>query len=255
MTAANSAQRKQAPLLTIRPPAGPRGPWLAFLPFAGGNAWSAGDLQAAVPASAGIAAMQYPGRGPRFSESPASSVQELATQVLPELASRQPLVLFGHSFGALIAFELALLLEDLATPATALVVSAASAPGHSRDRNSHLLDDDGMVELLRSRGGTLPELLDSPELLELMIPVIRSDFALGNAYAPTARLLATPIFAFGGRDDSAVPAEGLRRWADRTERWGGSGQFDGGHFYYLQYPEPMRQRLAAIFEPRERNDC
>jgi surfactin synthase thioesterase subunit len=248
------ARQLQAPLLTIRPPVERHSPLLTFLPFAGGNAWAVGDFEAAVPASAGIAAMQYPGRGPRSSHQPASSVEELASQLAPELASREPVALFGHSFGALVAFELARLLEGTGTPAAVLVASAAPAPGHSRDRTSHLLDDDGMVELLRSRGGTLPELLESPELLEMMIPVIRSDFALGNAYVSTARLQDTPIFAFGGRDDAAVPAEGLWHWADRTERWGGSDLFDGGHFYYRQHPEPVRQRLAAIFELRERND-
>ncbi len=134
-----------------------------------------GEWSAAVPPGVSLMAVQYPGRGDRFGEQPVDDVAAMAGCVAAELLRLPPgdHVLFGHSLGALVAYETALLLRDAGEEPRALCVSAALPPGSMTNRGVHLAPDDEFWSTLCALGGIEPAVAENAEL-DLLLPVIRS---------------------------------------------------------------------------------
>jgi medium-chain acyl-[acyl-carrier-protein] hydrolase len=146
----------------------------------------------------------------------------------------KPFAFFGHSMGALIGYELALLLrrEKLAAP-THLFVSGRTAP-HIRSGQviTYNLPDDKFVEELRRLKGTPEQVFEHPELLNLMIPLLRVDFEICETYSSANELpLDCPITAFGGAEDEEVPRERIEGWRDHTSAPFSLHILPGGHFF------------------------
>lgn len=208
-----------------------------FFPPAGGSASSALALAGAVPEEWSVWGVQYPGRGPRLREPCAGSIREIAEACLREvLAAPCPTLLFGHSFGAFVAYDTAQLLESRGRPAAGLLVSGTSAPGSpTTELDPDGLSDAGLVAALTRQGGTSPELLADEELMELVLPALRADLSLGRRYADDhGRRLATPVAGLGGRRDRALSERELRTWRRHTDAWLGHELGEGDHFFYLQ---------------------
>ena len=213
---------------------------LFCLPYAGGGAQIFRNWQAAFPASTGVQVwpVQYPGRGTRLRERPHTDwralVEELAEAVLP--LTDKPFALFGHSMGATLAFELARLLrERRGVEPRRLFVSGRRAPQvPDPDAPTHELPDDEFIAELRRLNGTPAELLDDPELMQLMLPVVRADFTLTQTYEHTPRPpLGCPFSVFGGLRDRDVPREYLEGWCEHTTGPCSLRMFDGDHFFLL----------------------
>ncbi|KPI17911.1 Thioesterase [Actinobacteria bacterium OV450] len=231
----------------LTPDAAPELPVALVFPFAGGSAHSVREWGERLAGHRAIA-VQYPGRGTRLGEPFAASVEELAAALVDEYATfsaEAPSLLLGHSMGSLVALETALVFQDRGTPVGTLVVSAASPPGTraggdgplSESRHGkalHLLGDDELAASLVAAGGLPAETLDEPELLAMALPVVRHDFRLGWTYRHPVpgRVVSCPLFALGGIDDQAVPAEVLRGWASLTTGTFTTRTWPGGHFYY-----------------------
>jgi surfactin synthase thioesterase subunit len=136
--------------------------------------------------------------------------------------------------GALAAFEMSHQLARRGIlPPTLLVVSghgAASLP--STDKPVHASSDDEFFARLRELNATPPEVLETPELLELMMPILRADFRAAETYAAANRpKLAIPIVAYGGLLDADVSRDQLLAWADETTACCTVRMFPGGHFF------------------------
>jgi surfactin synthase thioesterase subunit len=215
------------------------GPRFVFFPPAGSSASSGWSLARAVPQSWSVLSVQYPARGPRLREPAARSVRELSHACLQALGPGEPTLLFGHSFGAYVAYDLAQLMERRATPATGLIVSGMPAPGSVlRRMTSEDLSDGALIASLGRQGMTAAELLANEELMEMVLPVLRADLALARRYRddhlqPLAR---TPVLALAGRQDRLVTPEQVIAWRAKTDRWLGHELPPGEHFYYL--PDP-----------------
>lgn len=211
---------------------------LFCLPHVGGGASAfSGWIDPLAPV-AEVCPVQLPGREDRLGEPPATRMDELvdamATALLPFLDV--PFVVFGHSMGGIVAYELAgeLWRRHRLVPAV-LVVSSSSAPHLIDHRHTALagLSDAEFVRVLDETYGGIPAaLLDQPELLDLYLPVMRGDMALMDSYRPLERApVHAPIVALGGTEDTGVPREAIEAWSGYTTRGCTVRMLPGGHFH------------------------
>jgi medium-chain acyl-[acyl-carrier-protein] hydrolase len=147
----------------------------------------------------------------------------------------RPFAFFGHSMGAMVAFELARHLQQAELPQPAvLFVSGCRAPHLSRFQPAiHSLPDHEFVEALQELNGMPDELLQLPEAMEMFLPVLRADFALVERYQydSVGSPLKCRIRAFGGLDDPRVQPEMLESWSEHTDGGFKSQYFSGDHFF------------------------
>lgn len=220
---------------------------LVCVPHAGGGA-SAFREWGAEFSSIEVLAAQLPGRECRFGEPLQSSIAPLVSNLADALGPwrDREFALFGHSMGALIAFELARELRRRGgLQPTALIVSGHAAPQLERTRRPlHGLSDAEFVGEIRRLGGTPAEVLENDELMALLLPRLRADFAVCDTYgfgddAP----LTCSVLAFAGRADSRVDRPGLEAWRCHTTGRFASRWFEGGHFYPLESRDAL---LAAL---------
>ncbi|CAL9395518.1 hypothetical protein SUDANB6_01350 [Streptomyces sp. enrichment culture] len=118
----------------------------------------------------------------------------------------EPLALFGHSMGAVVAYEVTLELEHRhGQVIDLLAVSGSRAPHERENHDRHALDDAGLIEELRRLNADFADLLDSPELLELVLPSIRADFGVVAGYLRTPPVpVRAPLLVLGGSEDPDV---------------------------------------------------
>ncbi len=244
----------------IRPPGGPRRLRLYCFPYSGGNAAAFVPWQREIDPAIEVCAVQLPGRGARFREPPYTSFQALI-QALGEMLRTQneagagPFAFYGHSLGSLIAFELARHCRRHKLPMPVhLIVSGCNAPPlRGKSKRLHELPDDQLIEKLRDYNGTPREILDNRDLMRLLLPAVRADFALGADYHYEAEApLPIPLTALSGKNDKHVEAGDLRAWQKETsvayrEHW-----FDGDHFFINEARQLVLDCLATELLGAER---
>jgi medium-chain acyl-[acyl-carrier-protein] hydrolase len=159
-------------------------------------------------------------------------VKEIAQGLQPQFD--KPFVFFGHSLGALIAFELAReTRRQFGLLPLHLFASARVAPQTNRPRRPiHGLPESEFIEEIRRLNGTPKEVFDVPELLELILPVLRADFALNETYTYSSEPpLACPITTFGGLNDDSTTPDGLAAWRGQTSSTFTLRMLPGDHFF------------------------
>jgi Predicted thioesterase involved in non-ribosomal peptide biosynthesis len=212
--------------------------YLFCFPYAGATAQIFNTWRAAFPPSTGIQVcpVQYPGRGNRMHESLYTDCRLMVDAFLPYMLPLldKPFALFGHSMGAIIAFEVVRALRRRGGPQPLhLFVSGRRAPQvPCREPHTFNLPDDEFTEELRRLNGTPPEVLENPELMQLVLRIVRGDFALTQTYVYTKEpLLTCPISIFGGLYDIDVTREDLAAWCEQTEGTCSLRMFEGDHFF------------------------
>jgi medium-chain acyl-[acyl-carrier-protein] hydrolase len=209
---------------------------LFCFPYAGGNSLIYRKWPTGLPATVELCAIQLPGHGNRLREKPFDRltplVSALATELLPYLD--KPFAFFGHSMGALISFELARLLRrEFGKGPEQLFVSGHRGPriinGGPRIYD---MPREEFIEQLRRLNGTPKEVLEHPELIDLMTPILRADFAITETYeylneAP----LDCHLTAFGGLGDIEVTRKHLEAWRAETRASFSLRMFPGDHFF------------------------
>lgn len=215
---------------------------LVCFPHAGGAAsyfFAASRALASAGAPVQVLAAQYPGRHDRRHEPAFESVEDLADAVTAALVTGgrlhpdRPPALFGHSMGAVIAFEVARRLErDAGLVASGLFVSGRRAPSTRRTERVHLLDDRGLVDELRRLSGTQGSLLDDDEVVAMILPAVRGDYRAVETYRadPGARVNA-PVTALVGTDDPLTTIQEAAAWREHTTAGFHLRVLPGGHFY------------------------
>ncbi len=209
---------------------------LFCLPYAGGAASAYRTWEDGLPADVEVSPVQLPGRGARFREPSCRHLGDLVPALADGVAPLldRPFALFGHSMGAVVAFELVRELRRRGAPAPVLLaVSGRQAPRRPEPEPpfSHLPDAEFLEELRRRYDGIPPEVLAERELLQLLLPTLRADVEAleGYVYAVDAPL-ACPISCFGGEDDRVTVAD-LEAWCDETSAPVNVRRFRGGHFF------------------------
>jgi surfactin synthase thioesterase subunit len=208
---------------------------LLCLPHAGGSASYFYPMSAALSPRIDVCAVQYPGRQDRRAEPCIDDISCLADAIfvaLREEADERPVVLFGHSMGATVGFELARRLTAVGRAPAALMVSARTAPTRNVDHGVHRLSDAGVVAEIGKLNGTSGALLDDAELLSMILPSIRADYRAVETYqcAPGAHVNC-PIIALTGDADPKTTVSDAGAWAVHTTGGFELKLFPGGHFY------------------------
>ncbi len=168
-------------------------------------------------------------------EPPYVEVETLAADLIPAMRPwlDRPFALFGHSMGALLAFECARRLRDIGRHPSRLYVAACRAP-HLPLRRPPLRDapDAALLDELRMLGGSPDEVLNSAELMAFLLPLIRADLRLFETYRHAqSDTLTIPIVAFGGREDAGVPDDDIDAWRNHSSGRFARHMLPGGHFF------------------------
>jgi surfactin synthase thioesterase subunit len=223
---------------------------LFCFPFAGGSAAIYNTWPGGMPAGVELCAVQLPGRERRLMEKPFDSLPTLVDALLPVLAPLldRPFAFFGYSMGSRIALEVTRRLHVRNGPLPRGLLLAAAGPPRENDRAPiHHLPEAEFIAHLRKYDGTPEEILQHRELLELLLPTLRADFALawwenGN-YAVKLNI---PISAMGAVGDAHVPLARLETWREETSSPDFRVRhFEGGHFFIRQQQDAL---LAAVRE-------
>jgi medium-chain acyl-[acyl-carrier-protein] hydrolase len=218
---------------------------LFCLPHAGGGAGSYREWVAGLAPEIEVLPVQLPGRETRFFERPFANIEPLLKALLDGLRPYldKPFAFFGHSLGALIAFELMRHLQDDGYAPAHLFVSGYGAPHLPGNLPPmHHLADDQFVAALQELNTMPTAVLENEELLTLLLPLLRADFAIYEQYQfEVAAPLNCPITILGGKADVLVPPEMLAPWNEHTTQPGEVRLFEGGHFYLHEEPTAVWQ--------------
>jgi medium-chain acyl-[acyl-carrier-protein] hydrolase len=218
---------------------------LFCLPHAGGGAGGYREWVAGLAPEIEVLPVQLPGRETRFFERPFTTMASLQEGLLEGLRPYldKPFAFFGHSLGALIAFELIRNLRQEGLAPIHLFVSGYGAP-HLPGKlpPMHHLADSQFVASLKDLNTMPLAILENEELLTLLLPLLRADFAIYEQYQfQTGEPLACPITILGGKADTLVSPEMLSPWREHTTLPGKIHLFDGDHFYLHEEPTAVWQ--------------
>jgi medium-chain acyl-[acyl-carrier-protein] hydrolase len=222
---------------------------LICLPFAGGGASAFRSWPDSLPLTVDVCAVQPPGRETRFREPPYNRLRPLVTALADALAPLFdiPVALYGHSMGAMTAFELAREFRRRggSKPARLIVTGRVAPHVPPRRRPLHTLPDAEFRTELKELSGTPAAVLESDELMRLYLPLLRADFAAHETYRYVEEPpLDCPILVVFGADDSLAPPDDLSGWRQHTNAGFESHVVPGGHFF-LQTHAPLLQRMIT----------
>lgn len=238
-------------LQRLRPHPRPVARMICFA-HAGGSASSFATLARTVDGPLEVLAVQSPGRQDRRREPCLETVAELAAGALPAVLERSelPIALFGHSLGAVVAFEVARLMEAEGVAPRHLFASGRRAPSVLRAESVHQRSDAGILTELRLLGGPGVEMLDDPEIAAAFLPAIRSDYRAVETYrCEPGALVRCPVTVLVGDRDPRVSRVEAEAWQSHTSAAFELREFPGGHFYLWERPAEVAaavQRELAV---------
>jgi medium-chain acyl-[acyl-carrier-protein] hydrolase len=229
---------------------------LFCFPFAGGGASAFRTWQANLPPEIEACAVQFPGRENRFREPALTRIRELAAGAAEGLLPYcdMPFAFFGHSLGGMVSFELARLLRRRNEPLPVqMFVSACRAP-HLPDPHPplHGLSQGDFIREVRDRYDSIPAaVVESAELLQLVMPTVRADFEAFETYRyADEAALPLPITCFGGVDDRYATPQELEAWQAQTRGSFRLRLYPGGHFFLQGAERAVLEELAADLKER-----
>ena len=156
-------------------------------------------------------------------------------------AQNQGVAVFGHSLGAVLAFELARLIESQAlAPLAHVFVSGSPGPATRRENRATGLDDERFLAKVEELSGYHHAAFDDDTLKSMLLPTLRADVMMHENYlAGRGARIEAPIMAIRGRDDTLVSAQQAREWAGFTRSGFGYAEMPGGHIYLRDAPGPL----------------
>ncbi|MFD6247231.1 thioesterase II family protein [Streptomyces roseolus] len=223
-------------------PAGARRWKVLFFPHSGSSAGSYQRLASLLSGDARTACVQYPGRAEREREPLFTDLHRLADEVAAAFArwrGDDPVLIFGHSLGAAVAYEVVRRTAD--QDRLLLAVSGHPAPSRlSLPLDRPTFSDDQVVDVVKQLGGADADLLEHPLLRQLFLPVIRADLSAHARYRPAAdSAVRCPVLALMGDHDPLTNPSDVRAWQEHTRAPLRVHAFAGGHFFTDEHPEEV----------------
>jgi surfactin synthase thioesterase subunit len=224
------------------------------LPHAGAGAGVYRDWGRGLPTSIAACPVQPPGREKRLAERPMTSVEEISRRLAPEIIMmvRPPYAIFGHSTGALCAFEVSREIRRLNGPLPVhLFVGGRRAPSVPMVRTELAGMPTGkLAEALRQLGGTPEYILQNPAMLELLQPLLVADFQVNEAYDYHAEpSLPVPITAFASTHDPFARPDQVAGWQGETSARYTQIMLEGNHFAIFDHAAAVLRQITADLEP------
>ncbi|MEU7026400.1 alpha/beta fold hydrolase [Streptomyces sp. NPDC046275] len=245
-------RRHLAPV--AEPPAGPAAgePFTLLLTHhAGGSAAAFAPLLRHLPADWRLLAVDLPGRLMAMGEGGCRTTTEAVEWLAPLTrrvldGPRGPYGVFGHSMGALIAYELSRTLSRDGRPPVWVGLSGAPAPGHRPERaQRHLWTRERLTAFLRELGGTPEEVLQVPDLVGPMVEALRGDLSIVDTYEEhPGPPLGVPLSLFTGEDDPVAHPGIAAPWAGHTTGPTARHSWPGGHFYLFEHAAEVCARIV-----------
>jgi medium-chain acyl-[acyl-carrier-protein] hydrolase len=207
-------------------------------PYAGGSATVFHSWPNQLPPEIEVWTVHPPGRGPRIRDKAITNLDTYADQLSDalraEMVGGKPFAFFGHSMGALVAFEVARRLRALNDALPVMLLASGRRAPHLPSRRSdiHALSDDELLERIRALNGTPAAVLDNADLMQLLIPALRADFQVCETYTFEQQApLSCPIVVYGGLDDEEAPRDMLEAWQEHARTPIQLRMFPGDHFF------------------------
>lgn len=224
---------------------------LFCFPYAGGNPSIYRDWHRYLPSSLEVCPIQLPGHGARMEEKPFFEIKPLINELanfFTDFSFQKKSIFFGHSLGALIAFELVREIKKRGGVEPSLFIASSCSAPHwpmVKTNDFSTLPDASLIEYLRQLGGTPEEVLKDTALMKLFLPMIRADLKLTETYLyEEGELLSCPILACGGEHDSRVSLESLKAWDKQTSSTFKMQIFSGDHFYLHSSKEALLRKIS-----------
>jgi len=249
--------QRWVPLRRAQPGAALR---LLCFPFAGGSAAAFRAWPGWLGSGVEVCAVELPGHGGRLLERPLNRLPELVSAILGAIS---PLLggsyaLFGHSFGGLVAFEVARALRRQGAMGPRAVLASATRPPQLSTphlRALHRLGREELVEELRRLRGTPEVVLRDGELLGLVLPALRADFEAYAEYQYVEEApLSADLYAFGGADDRIIGTGNLDAWRTHTAGRFSLDVLPGEHFFPFSHAAAFLAAFVRVVNeivPRE----
>lgn len=244
-----------SPFLSISRPVADARLRLFCFPHAGGAASLFRLWHAGLPAGVEVCGVQLPGREGRWREEVVTDADALLSLLAPALTPLfdVPFALFGHSMGALLAFELTRELRRRELPAPVHLFASGRRAPQTPDRGPdiHQLPDAEFLEQIITRYDGIPKIvLDEPELLRVYLRALRADFTLleTHRYRPGPPL-GCPVSVVNSLDDPSVTLDELLAWRAQTENFFRLELLPGDHFYFHKNPAQLLRSLSRDLTP------
>ncbi|MBP0011788.1 MAG: thioesterase [Roseofilum sp. SBFL] len=221
---------------------------LFCFPYAGGSAAIFRDWHQELPETIEVCPVELPGRSSRMREPLFEEMSSLIESLGAGLRSYldKPYVVFGHSFGALVSFELACYCREhhYRLP-DCLLVSGRQAPHLLDPSPMHALPKEDFIEQIKRLNGTPQEIMQNPEMMELLVPILRADLKVDETYRYTPKApLDIPVAVFGGEQDSEASRTQLEAWSQHGSCEFSLQMFPGDHFFINTERSHLLQTLS-----------
>ena len=220
---------------------------LFCFPHAGGGASTFYDWRDKIEGNTQVFALQLPGRESRFGEPLLSNLSEVIELIGAEFhrnGERAPFIFYGHSLGALIAFELCRVFREVGEPLPQhLIVTGASTPHlHYKKQPLSNKPEEELLRKIRDFGGMPASILQDRTLLELLLPILRADLSVFESFQYDEEApLPIEITAIAGEQDESAPVEEVEAWKAHTAKPFTFHKMRGGHFF-------VKENLGEIIE-------
>jgi len=226
---------------------------LFCFPYAGGSSLIFRTWANSLPKSVEVCPVELPGRGTQMKSSLFTRMEPLVDAIAPIILPYldKPFAFFGHSMGGLLSFELAQnLRKEHGKKPVQLFVSASRAPQIASPKAPiHALPETKFKEELRRLNGTPASVLENTELMQLLTPILRADFAVLETYVYAQEPpLECPITAFGGLEDQEVSLQELEGWRSQTQNSFQLQMFSGDHFFIHSVQSLLLENLAKYLK-------